>query len=108
MELIHIDIRGPFTPTTLSGYRYFITLSDDLFHYGHVEFIHEKSDSLVTFKKFKVKTELQNNKRLKAVKSDISGEFYGRYDEIGRNPRSFAIYLRECGIDAQYTMSGTP
>ena len=37
-----------------------------------------------------------------------NGEYYGRYDETERNPRPFVKYLQECGIDAQYTMSGTP
>ena len=42
------------------------------------------------------------------VYSDKGDEYYGRYDEIGRNPRQLAKYLQECGIDAQYTMLGTP
>ena len=63
MELIHTDICGPFTPTVLGGYRYFITFTDDFSRYGHVELICEKSDSLVAFKEFKVKMELQ--KRIK-------------------------------------------
>ena len=108
LVLIHTDICGPFTLTALGGYRYFITFIDDFSCYGHVELIREKSDSLVAFKEFKVKMKLQNNKKLKAVRSDKGGEFYGRYDETGRNSRSFAFYLRECGIDAQYTLPGTP
>ena len=55
LELIHIDICGPFTLIALGGNRYFITFTDDLSHYGHVELIREKSDSLVAFKEFKVK-----------------------------------------------------
>ena len=35
------------------------------------------------------------------------GEYYGRYDEIGRNPGPFAKFSLECDIDARYTMSGT-
>ena len=62
---------------------------------------------MVAFKEFKLKMELQKNKKLKYVRSDRGGEFYGRYDETGRNVGQFAIYLRECGIDAQYTMHGT-
>ena len=60
------------------------------------------------FKAFKVKVELQLGKPIKAVKSDKGGEYYGRYDEIGRNPGSFTKFLLECGIDARYTMSCTP
>ena len=52
--------------------------------------------------------ELQKIKKLKVIRSNIGGEFYGRYDKTGQNPWPFTIYLRECGIDAQYTMPGTP
>ena len=38
------------------------------------------------------------------VHSDICGEYYGTYDETGRNLGPFAKYLQECGINAQYTM----
>nr|XP_048328518.1 disease resistance protein RPV1-like [Ziziphus jujuba var. spinosa] len=48
--------------------------------------------------------ELQKNKKIKAVRSDRDYKFYGRYDETGRNPRPFAIYLHEYGINAQFTM----
>ena len=107
LELIHIDICGPFTLTALGGYMHFITFTDDFSRYEHVELIREKSDSLVAFKELKVKMELQKNKKLKAVRSYRGGEIYGRYDEARRNPRPFTIYLRECGTNAQYTMPST-
>ena len=107
LDLIHIDICGPLT-TTLEGYKYFITFINDFSRYGYIELIHEKSDSLNVFKAFKAKVELQLGKPIKVVKSDKGGEYYGRYDETRRNPRPFAKFLLECGIDAKYTMSGTP
>ena len=45
---------------------------------------------------------------IKVVHSDRGSEYYGRYDEMGHNLRPFSRYLQECGIDAQYTMLGTP
>ena len=42
------------------------------------------------------------------VHFDKDGEYYGRYDETGRNTGPFAKYLQECGIDAQCIMLGTP
>ena len=42
------------------------------------------------------------------VHFDRGGGHYARYDETGCNPRPFAKYLWECGIDAEYTMPGTP
>ena len=50
LELIHIDLCGPFTLTSLGGYRHFIAFIDDFSHYGHVELICQKLDYLVTFK----------------------------------------------------------
>ncbi|RVW17797.1 Retrovirus-related Pol polyprotein from transposon TNT 1-94 [Vitis vinifera] len=108
LDLIHTDICGPLTPTALGGYKYFITFIDDFSRFGYVELIHEKSDSLNVFKAFKANVELQLGKPIKVVKSDRGGEYYGRYDEIGRNPGPFAKFLLECGIDARYTMPSTP
>ncbi|RVW40751.1 Retrovirus-related Pol polyprotein from transposon TNT 1-94 [Vitis vinifera] len=108
LDLIHTDICGPLTPTTLGGYKYFITFIDDFSRYGYVELIHEKSDPLNVFKAFKAKVELQLGKSIKVVKSDRGGEYYGRYDETERNLGPFAKFLLECGIDAGYTMLDTP
>ncbi|XP_041003987.1 uncharacterized protein LOC121249343 [Juglans microcarpa x Juglans regia] len=85
--------------------RYFIIFINDYSRYGYIEFIREKSDSLEAFKAV---VELLKNKKIKAVRSNRGCEFYGRYDETGRNPGSFARFLEACGIDAQYTMPRTP
>ena len=42
------------------------------------------------------------------VHYDRGGEYYSKYDETRHNPRPFAKYLQECGIDDQYTMPDTP
>lgn len=39
-----------------------------------------KNQSLDVFKSFKAEVELQLNKRIKNVRSDRGGEYYGRYD----------------------------
>ena len=96
------------TPTTLGGYKYFITFIDDFSRYGYVELIHQKSNSLNVFQAFKAKVELQLGMPIKAVKFDRGGEYYGRYDEIGRNPGPFTMFQLECGVDARYTMPSTP
>ncbi|KAL6324412.1 hypothetical protein AAG906_013016 [Vitis piasezkii] len=62
---------------------------------------------LNVFKAFKAKVELRWESPLKC-EVDRGGEYYGRYDETGRNPGPFAKFLLECGIDARYTMPGTP
>ena len=70
--------------------------------------IHEKSQALDVFKSFKAEVEFQLGKKIKAVKSDRGGEYYGRYDGSGEQRLGpFAIFLNECGIILQYTISGS-
>ncbi|KAJ9541594.1 hypothetical protein OSB04_028100 [Centaurea solstitialis] len=83
LELIHTDICGPFPTTSWNGQQYFITFIDDYSRYGYLYLIHEKSQSLDVFKDFKAKVELQLSKKIKAVRSDRGGEYYGRYDGSG-------------------------
>ena len=108
LGIIHTNICGSFTPPAMGGHKYFITFIDDYSCYGFVKLIREKSGSLEAFKAFKAKVELQQGKKIKVVHSDRDDEYYGRYDKTGCNPRPFEKYLQECGIDAQYTMHGTP
>ncbi|RVW95174.1 Retrovirus-related Pol polyprotein from transposon TNT 1-94 [Vitis vinifera] len=103
------DICGPYPTASWNGQQYFITFIDDYSRYGYLFLIHEKSQSLDVFKTFKAEVELQLNKRIKSVRSDRGGEYYGRYDGSGeQHPGPFAKYLEECGIVPQYTMPGSP
>ena len=101
LRVILTDICGLFTPLAMGGYKYFITFIDDYSCYGFVKLIREKSKSLEAFKAFQVKVELQRGKMIKVVHSNRGGE-------TRHNLGPFVRYLQECGIDAQYTMSGTP
>ena len=60
------------------------------------------------FKNYKDEVENQLNKRIKNVRSDHGGKYYGRYDGSGEQcPGPFAKFLEECSIAPQYTMPGT-
>ncbi|KAI9196779.1 hypothetical protein LWI28_026937 [Acer negundo] len=109
LELIHTDIYGPFPTGSWNGQQYFITFIDDYSRYGYLYLIREKSQSLDVFKAFKAQVENQLGKKIKAVKFDRGGEYYGRYDGSGeQRPRHFVKFLEECGIVPQYTMPGKP
>ena len=109
MELIQTDICGPFPTTSWNGQQYFISFIDDYSCYGYLYLIHEKFQSLDVFKSYKAEVENQLGKKIKAIKSNCSGEYYGRYDGSSeQRPGPFARYLQECGIVSQYTMLGTP
>ena len=47
------------------------------------------------------------DRKVKIVKSNRGGEYYGRYSESGQHPGPFAKFLERRGICAQYTMLGT-
>ncbi|RDX81644.1 hypothetical protein CR513_37655, partial [Mucuna pruriens] len=54
----------------------------------------EESQSLDVFKSFKAKVELQLGKKIKAIKYDHGGEYYGRYDGPGEQcSRPFRVEL---------------
>ncbi|RVW82819.1 Retrovirus-related Pol polyprotein from transposon TNT 1-94 [Vitis vinifera] len=104
-----IDICGQFPTPSWNGQQYFITFIDDCWRYGYLYLTHEKSQSLDVFKNFKTEVKNQLSKKIKAIRSDHGGEYYGRYDGSSEQcPGPFAKYLMECGIIPQYTMSGTP
>ena len=71
LKVIHTDIYGPFTPLAMGGHKYFIMFIDDYSHYGFVEIIREKFESLEAFK---AKVELQQGKKIKVVHSNKGGE----------------------------------
>ena len=52
--------------------------------------------------------EKQHDKRIKIVRSDRAGEYYGRHTPYGQVPGPFARFLQENGIVAQYSMPGEP
>ena len=103
LQLIHTDICGPFPTVSWNGQQYFITFIDEFSRYGYLYLIHE------VFKSFKVEVENQLNKKIKNVRSDRGGEYYGKYDGSGeQRPGPFAKFLEECGVIPQYTMPGSP
>lgn len=82
---------------------------DDYFQYRYLYLIHEKSQSSDMFKLFKAEFENQLGKKIKIIRSDRGGEYYGGSSRLGeQHPRPFIEYLAECRIMAQYIIPGTP
>jgi hypothetical protein len=88
----------------VDGYDSFITFTDDYSHYGYIYPIKEKSEALDKFKIFKVEIENQHDLKIKIVRSDHGGEYYGRHTPYGQVPGPFAKFLMEQGIVAQHSM----
>ena len=59
---MNIDARG--------GYRYFLTLTDDLSRYGYIYLMKHKSETFEKFKEFQSEVENHRNKKIKFLRSD--------------------------------------
>jgi len=108
LEIIHTDMCGPFPTPCLNGQRYFISFIDDHTQYMYLYFLTNKAEVLNAFKTYKVEVEKQKEKKIKIVRSDRGGEYYGRYTENGQMIGPFVKLIQEESIVAQYTMPGTP
>jgi hypothetical protein len=70
--------------------------------------LHEKSQAVDALEVYITEVERQLDRKVKIVRLDRGGEYYGRYDGLGQCPGPFAKFLEKHGICAQYTMPGTP
>ena len=93
---------------SVDGYNSFITFIDYYSHFGYIYPIKKRSEALDKLKIFKAEVENQHNSKIKVVRSDHGGEYYGRHTPYGQVPGPFARYLQENGIVAQYSTSGEP
>jgi len=94
LDLIHTDLYGPVTPTSWSGLRYALTLSDDYSKKVFVYFLRTKDEAVLKFLEFKAMVELQSGCKLKKIRSDNAKELI---------QGNFGCYLREHGIINQTT-----
>jgi transposase InsO family protein len=90
------------------GYDSFITFTNDYSYYDYIYPIKERIEALDKFKIFKAEVKNQHNLKIKIVRSDYGGEYYGRHTPYGQVPRPFARFLQENSIVAQYSTSDEP
>jgi hypothetical protein len=82
----------------VDGFDSFISFTDDFSRYGYIYLIKERSKALNKFKIFKAKLENQHNIKIKLVRSDCVGEYYGRHTPYGQVAGPFVRFLQENGI----------
>jgi transposase InsO family protein len=93
---------------SVDGFDSFITFTYDYSRYGYVYPIKERNEELDKFKIFKAEVENQHNLKIKVVRSDHGGEYYGRHTPYGQVPGPFVRFLQENGIVAQYSTPDKP
>jgi transposase InsO family protein len=102
LELVHMDVWGPYGTASLDGYQYFLLIVDDYSRYLWVRFMRAKYESFEHFKDYIVWAQRQLDSaghKLAKVRSDNGGEFLSH---------QFGEYLRTAGIDHELTVPYSP
>ena len=99
LEIVHSDVCGPMSKTSLGKTRYFLTFIDDKSRMTFVYFLRSKDEVFTKFKEFKSLVENQTGKRIKTLRSDNGGEY---------TSHNFQRYLKAQGILHQKTAPYTP
>lgn len=99
LEVIHIDLVGPFSTQSHSGNKYFLTIVDQFSGYKAVHFLKSKDQALDNLKQFKKTAETQTENKLKSIISDGGGEFVNK---------EFDEFCKSEGINHHVTPAYTP
>ncbi|MBW0474053.1 hypothetical protein O181_013768 [Austropuccinia psidii MF-1] len=75
LDCVHLNLVGPITPPSVSGYRYFLTIVDQFTSFKITCFLKNKSDAFNKFLHQKISMENLHNRTLKKLVSDRGGEF---------------------------------
>ena len=82
-ELMHMDLFGPTTYTSIGENKYRFVIVDDFTRYTWVFFLGDKSDVFATFKSFVKVIHNEFETTIKKVRSDNGSEFKNtRVDEL--------------------------
>ena len=100
LDLIHLDLCGPFSVHARGGYEYFITFTNDYSRYGHVYLMKKKCEALDKFKEFKPELEKQLRRHIKSLRSDRGDEYM--------SIEFVFFFLKERVILSQHSAPGTP
>ncbi|KAL0554273.1 hypothetical protein IC582_008190 [Cucumis melo] len=99
LELVHTDLCGPIKPSSFGKNNYFLFFIDDFSQKTWVYFVKEKSEVFGMFKRFKALVEKESGYYIKALRSDMGGEF---------TKNEFKTFCAENGIRRPMTVPFTP
>ena len=99
LELIHIDIFGPFPHISMIQSKYFLTFIDVFSRFYWVYFLKLESEFFEHFKIFKSLVENQYGRRLKILRYDNGGEYANS---------EFIQYCKYVGIQMHHSIPYTP
>ena len=74
-EIIHFDVCGPMSSSSLSGYVYYVSFIDDFSRKTWIYFMKNKDEVFSKFKEFKALIENHTEKKIKNFRLENGGEF---------------------------------
>ena len=99
LDLVHSDICEYNGVLTRGGKRYFITFIDDCSRFTYVYLLRTKDEAFDVFKRYKSEVENQKDKKIKMLRSDRGGEYFGN---------EFDNFCEQHGIIHQKSAPYTP
>ncbi|MBW0478821.1 hypothetical protein O181_018536 [Austropuccinia psidii MF-1] len=99
LECVHIDLVGPISPPSVSGFKYFITIVDQSTLFKIIRFLEKKLDAFGEFLVVKKIIENHHDRTLKKLVSDCGGEFLNE---------KFNSLSRDCGLQHIFAPHETP
>ena len=99
LDLVHSDVCGKMNARSLGGAEYFLTFIDDRTHYTWVYVLKRKDEVFGCFLRWKALVEKSSGRKLKAIRTDNSGEY---------TSTMFEDYLKSEGIRHERTIPKTP
>ncbi|MBW0505427.1 hypothetical protein O181_045142 [Austropuccinia psidii MF-1] len=99
LECIHIDLVGPITPESNSGFQYFLTIVDQFTSFKLVRFLKTKNEAFKEFVEWKAYAENLQSLKIKKLVSDKGGEFENK---------NFSILASSCSFVHIFAPTSTP
>ena len=99
LNMVYMDVCGPFEKVSLGGSSYFVSFIDDYSRKVWIYLLSRKSEAFLTFKRFKVMVETQSGNRVQKLRSDGGGEY---------TLHEFKKFCKDEGIIHEITPSYTP
>jgi hypothetical protein len=99
LELIHSDLKGPWSVKTAEGYQYWISFIDDYSRYCSGYLLKRKSDAFTAWKSFVAKVENATSKKILRLRDDKGGEY---------SSLAWSNHTDSKGIWREHTATDTP
>jgi hypothetical protein len=75
LDIVHLDVCGLMSTTSLSGYVYYVSFIDDYSHKTWIYLLKSNNEVFGKFKEFKALVENLTYQKIKTLQSDNGGEF---------------------------------